>query len=107
MLYIADTLFLSHLFSLVLVPAFLCPKSPILRYAATHTQQLNVASVNQWVDRPLICTERHDGQSNNEVRKRSRYMEHEEEHEAKKTQIEGEELLDADDDAVFEQDAPR
>ena len=34
-------------------------------------------------------------------------MEQDEEHEAKKTRVEGEELIDGDDDAEFEQDAPR
>jgi hypothetical protein len=45
--------------------------------------------------------------SDNEVKKRSRHMEQDEEHEAKKTRVEGEELIDGDEDAAFEEGAPR
>ncbi len=45
------------------------------------------------------------GTSSNEARKRSWHTDQDEEHEAKKTRVEGEELIDGDEDAEFDENA--
>lgn len=73
----------------------------------TRVHHSSVSGANKRLDRPSIISERYDGQSDTEVKKRSRYTEQDEEHEAKKTRVEGEELIDGDEDAEFEEGAPR